>query len=87
MKNYKEAKISFKEFIYKLFEDDDDNKKIEFKDYEIMVKFEEKLISEKEHKLYNIAIERKTLWAKTDQIFIIFEYKYIKDLKVWKVIE
>lgn len=87
MKNYKEAKISFKEFIYKLFEDDDDNKKIEFKDYEIMVKFEEKLISEKEHKLYNIAIERKTLWAKTDQIFIIFEYKYIIDLKVWKVIE
>ena len=87
MKNYKEAKISFKEFIYKLFEDDEDNKKIEFKDYEIMVKFEEKLISEKEHKLYNIAIERKTLWAKTDQIFIIFEYKYIIDLKVWKVIE
>ena len=57
----KEAKISFKEFIYNIFEDDDDNKKIEFKDYEIMVKFEEKLISEKEHKLYNITIERKTL--------------------------
>ena len=45
------------------------------------------LISWKEHKLYNIAIERKTLWVKKGQIFIIFEYKHIIDLKVGKAIE
>ena len=56
----KQTKISFKEFIYNIFEDDDDNKKIEFKDDEVMEKFEEiedMLISGKEHKLYNIAID------------------------------
>ena len=55
----KQTKISFKEFIYNIFEDDD-NKKIEFKDDEVMEKFEEiedMLISGKEHKLYNIAID------------------------------
>ena len=55
-----------------------------------MEKFEEiedMLISWKEYKLYKIGIERKTLWEKTGQIFIIFEHKHIIDLKVRKVIE
>lgn len=59
----KQTKISFKDFITNIFEDDndDDNKKtINFKDEEIQEKFEEiedMLISGKEHKLYNIAVD------------------------------
>lgn len=58
----KQTKISFKDFITNIFEDDnDDNKKsINLKDEEIQEKFEEiedMLISGKEHKLYNIAVD------------------------------
>lgn len=60
LSGFEENKVSFKDFIYNIFEDDDDNKKIEFKEDEIMEKFEEiedMLISGKEHKLYNIVID------------------------------
>ena len=60
LSGFEENKVSFKDFIYNIFEDDDDNKKIEFKEDEIMEKFEEiedMLISGKEHKLYNIIID------------------------------
>ena len=58
----KQTKISFKDFITNIFEDDnDDNKKnINFKDEEIQEKFEEiedMLISGKEHNLYNIVVD------------------------------
>ena len=58
----KQTKISFKDFITNIYEDDnDDNKKsINLKDEEIQEKFEEiedMLISGKEHKLYNIAVD------------------------------
>ena len=54
-----------------------------------MEKFEEiedMLISGKEHKSSSIEIERKTQGAKIGQIFIIFEYKYILDVKIGKLI-
>ena len=88
----KQTKISFKEFIYNIFEDDDDNKKIEFKDDEIMEKFEEiedMLISGKEHKLYNIAIDyfnkeikilylRKQIYGPEQKVNLLNKVKNIK---------
>ena len=57
----KQSKISFKEFIERIYEDDDESKKKpELKEEEIKSKFEEiedMIISGKEHKLYNIAID------------------------------
>ena len=57
----KQNKVSFKDFITSIYEDDNDNnKKIEFKDEEIQSKFEEiedLLISGKQHNLYNIAVD------------------------------
>ena len=59
--NDKKTTISFREFITDIFEDDEDDKKeINFKDDEIQEKFEEiedMIISGKEHKLYNIAVD------------------------------
>ena len=58
----KQRTISFKQFIQRIYEDDeeDESKKVEFKDEEIKSKFEEiedMIISGKEHKLYNIVID------------------------------
>ena len=58
----KQTKISFKDFIQKVYEEDDEEneKKIELKDEEIQNKFEEiedMIISGKEHKIYNIVID------------------------------
>ena len=57
----KQSKISFKEFIERIYEDDDESKKKpELKEEEIKSKFEEiedMIISGKEHKLYNIVID------------------------------
>ena len=58
----KQNKISFKDFIQKVYEEDDEEteKKVELKEEEIQNKFEEiedMIISGKEHKLYNIVID------------------------------
>ena len=58
----KQTKISFKDFIQKVYEEDDEEneKKIELKDDEIQNKVEEiedMIISGKEHKIYNIVID------------------------------
>ena len=57
----KQSKISFQDFIERIYEDDDESKtKPELKEEEIKSKFEEiedMIISGKEHKLYNIAID------------------------------
>ena len=58
----KQAKISFKDFIQRVYEEDDEEteKKVELKEEEIQSKFEEiedMIISGKEHKLYNIVID------------------------------
>ena len=58
----KQNKISFKDFIQRIYEEDDEEneKKIELKEEEIQNKFEEiedMIISGKEHKLYNIVID------------------------------
>ena len=58
----KQTKISFKDFIQKVYEEDDEEteKKVELKEEEIQSKFEEiedMIISGKEHKLYNIVID------------------------------
>ena len=57
----KQSKISFQDFIERIYEDDDESKKKpELKEEEIKSKFEEiedMIISGKEHKLYNIAID------------------------------
>ena len=59
----KQTKVSFKEFITSIYEDDeeeDKKKKVELKDDEIQSKFEEiedMIISGKEHKLYNVVVD------------------------------
>ena len=59
----KQTKISFKDFIQRIYEEDDEEetkKKVELKEEEIKSKFEEiedMIISGKEHKLYNISID------------------------------
>lgn len=56
----KQMTISFKDLIERIYEEDDEEKKIEFKDEDIQNKFEEiedMIFSGKEHKLYNIVID------------------------------
>ena len=58
----RQTKISFKDFIQRVYEEDDEEneKKVELKEEEIQSKFEEiedMIISGKEHKLYNIVID------------------------------
>jgi hypothetical protein len=58
----KQTQISFKDFIHRVYEEDDEEyeKKVELKEEEIQSKFEEiedMIISGKEHKLYNIVID------------------------------
>ena len=56
----KQMAISFKDLIERIYEDDDEEKKTEFKGEDIQNKFEEiedMIFSGKEHKLYNIVID------------------------------
>ena len=59
----KQKKVSFKEFITSIYEEDDEEdkkKKVELKEDEIQSKFEEiedMIISGKEHKLYNVVVD------------------------------
>ena len=56
----KQMTISFKDLIERIYEDNDEEKKTEFKDEDIQNKFEEiedMIFSGKEHKLYNIVID------------------------------
>jgi hypothetical protein len=56
----KQMTISFKDLIERIYEEDDEEKKTEFKDEDIQNKFEEiedMIFSGKEHKLYNIVID------------------------------
>ena len=78
----KQSKISFKEFIERIYEDDDESKKKpELKEEEIKSKFEEiedMIISGKEHKLYNIAID---YMKKEIRILYIRRPEYTKEQK------
>ena len=56
----KQLTISFKDFIQRIYEEEDSEKKVELSDEEIQNKFEEiedMIISGNEHKLYNIVID------------------------------
>ena len=78
----KQSKISFKEFIERIYEDDDESKKKpELKEEEIKSKFEEiedLIISGKEHKLYNIAID---YMKKEIRILYLRRPEYTKEQK------
>ena len=78
----KQSKISFKEFIERIYEDDDESKKKpELKEEEIKSKFEEiedMIISGKEHKLYNIAID---YMKKEIRILYLRRPEYTKEQK------
>ena len=90
----KQTKISFKDFIQRVYEEDDEEneKKVELKEEEIQSKFEEiedMIISGKEHKLYNIVIDymnkeirilylRRPEYAKEQKEEIL---KKVKDMK------
>ena len=79
----KQSKISFKEFIERIYEDDEDEskKKPELKEEEIKNKFEEiedMIISGKEHKLYNIAID---YMKKEIRILYLRRPEYTKEQK------
>ena len=56
----KQLTISFKDFIQRIYEEEDSEKKVELSDEEIQNKFEEiedMIISGNEHKLYNIIVD------------------------------
>ena len=81
----KQTKVSFKEFIISVYEDDseenENKKKLEFKNDEIQSKFEEiedMLISGKEHKLFNVAID---YFKKEIKILYIRRPEYQKEHK------
>ena len=80
----KQSKISFKEFIQRIYEEDDEEdtkKKVELKEEDIKSKFEEiedMIISGKEHKLYNIAID---YMKKEIRILYIRRPEYTKEQK------
>ena len=80
----KQSKISFKEFIERIYEEDDEEdtkKKVELKEEDIKTKFEEiedMIISGKEHKLYNIAID---YMKKEIRILYIRRPEYTKEQK------
>lgn len=81
----KQTKVSFKEFIISVYEDDseenENKKKLEFKNDEIQSKFEEiedMLISGKEHKLFNVAID---YFKKEIKILYIRRPEYQKEQK------
>ena len=80
----KQSKISFKEFIERIYEEDDEEdtkKKVELKEEDIKSKFEEiedMIISGKEHKLYNIAID---YMKKEIRILYIRRPEYTKEQK------
>ena len=79
----KQNKISFKDFIQKVYEEDDEEteKKVELKEEEIQSKFEEiedMIISGKEHKLYNIVID---YMKKEIRILYLRRPEYTKEQK------
>ena len=79
----KQTKISFKDFIQKVYEEDDEEteKKVELKEEEIQSKFEEiedMIISGKEHKLYNIVID---YMKKEIRILYLRRPEYTKEQK------
>ena len=79
----KQNKISFKDFIQKVYEEDDGEteKKVELKEEEIQSKFEEiedMIISGKEHKLYNIVID---YMKKEIRILYLRRPEYTKEQK------
>ena len=79
----KQTKISFKDFIQRVYEEDDEEneKKVELKEEEIQSKFEEiedMIISGKEHKLYNIVID---YLKKEIRILYLRKPEYTKEQK------
>ena len=79
----KQTKISFKDFIQRVYEEDDEEneKKVELKEEEIQSKFEEiedMIISGKEHKLYNIVID---YMKKEIRILYLRRPEYTKEQK------
>ena len=77
----KQMTISFKDLIERIYEEDDEEKKIEFKDEDIQNKFEEiedMIFSGKEHKLYNIVID---YMKKEIRILYIRRPEYTKEQK------
>jgi len=79
----RQTKISFKDFIQKVYEEDDEEteKKVELKEEEIQSKFEEiedMIISGKEHKLYNIVID---YMKKEIRILYLRRPEYTKEQK------
>ena len=79
----RQTKISFKDFIQKVYEEDDGEteKKVELKEEEIQSKFEEiedMIISGKEHKLYNIVID---YMKKEIRILYLRRPEYTKEQK------
>ena len=78
----KQTNVSFKDFITKIYEDEEEkSKKKEFKDDEIQSKFEDiedMLISGKEHNLYNIAVD---YFKKEIKILYLRRPEYEKEQK------
>ena len=79
----KQTKISFKDFIQRVYEEDDEEneKKVELKEEEIQSKFEEiedMIISGKEHRLYNIVID---YMKKEIRILYLRRPEYTKEQK------
>ena len=79
----KQNKISFKDFIQRVYEEDDEEneKKVELKEEEIQSKYEEiedMIISGKEHKLYNIVID---YMKKEIRILYLRRPEYTKEQK------
>ena len=79
----KQTKISFKDLIQRVYEEDDEEneKKVELKEEEIQSKFEEiedMIISGKEHKLYNIVID---YMKKEIRILYLRRPEYTKEQK------
>jgi hypothetical protein len=79
----RQTKISFKDFIQRVYEEDDEEteKKVELKEEEIQSKFEEiedMIISGKEHKLYNIVID---YMKKEIRILYLRRPEYTKEQK------
>ena len=78
----KQTNVSFKDFITKIYEDEEEKtKKKEFKDDEIQSKFEDiedMLISGKEHNLYNIAVD---YFKKEIKILYLRRPEYEKEQK------
>ena len=77
----KQVKISFKDFIQRIYEEEENEKKVELSDEEIQNKFEEiedMIISGNEHKLYNIIVD---YFKKEIRILYMRRAEYKKEQK------